>query len=209
MIFGKDRRCIECHRPAGQGYEKSGFDLTTYEGLMKGTKYGSMVVPGNPDMSNLMLLLDWKASPELNMPHGKKQLSTCDRDAIREWIRREPKTISCRDLQIQIAPLGASDGTPQEARLRLRLARYRTAFLRRGVNSKTASTHANSPVRKARIATIEVEVTALLGSAERLRLWERRPPPICQNYDQECGEEDRHNTKVWDAKRGFSSTNSP
>ena len=84
-------RCIECHRPAGQGYEKSGLDLTTYEGLMKGTKYGSMVEPGNPDMSNLMLLLDWKASPELNMPHGKKQLSICDRDAIREWIRQGAK----------------------------------------------------------------------------------------------------------------------
>ncbi len=84
-------RCIECHQPGGQGYEKSGLDLTTYEGLMKGTKYGSMVVPGNPDMSNLMLLLDWKASPELNMPHGKKQLSICDRDAIREWIRQGAK----------------------------------------------------------------------------------------------------------------------
>jgi mono/diheme cytochrome c family protein len=84
-------RCIECHRPAGLGYEKSGLDLTTYEGLMKGTKYGSMVVPGNPDISNLMLLLDWKASPELNMPHGKKQLSICDRDAIREWIRQGAK----------------------------------------------------------------------------------------------------------------------
>jgi hypothetical protein len=50
-----------------------------------------MVVPGDPDMSNLMLLLDLKASPELNMPHGKKQLSICDRDAIREWIRQGAK----------------------------------------------------------------------------------------------------------------------
>lgn len=84
-------RCIECHQPGGQGYEKSGLDLTRYEGLMKGTKYGSMVVPGDPDMSNLMWLLDWKASPELNMPHAKKQLSICDRDAIREWIRQGAK----------------------------------------------------------------------------------------------------------------------
>jgi mono/diheme cytochrome c family protein len=84
-------RCIECHQPGGQGYEKSGLDLTTYEGVMKGTKYGSMIEPGNPDMSNLMLLLDWKASPEINMPHGKKQLSICDRDAIREWIRQGAK----------------------------------------------------------------------------------------------------------------------
>ena len=84
-------RCIECHQPGGQGYEKSGLDLRTYEGLMKGTKYGSMVTPGDPDVSNLMLLLDWKASPEINMPHGRKQLSICDRDAIREWIRQGAK----------------------------------------------------------------------------------------------------------------------
>ncbi len=81
-------RCIQCHQPSGQGYQKSGLDLTTYEGLMKGTKYGAMVVPGDPEASNLMLLLDWRASPELRMPHGKKKLSTCDRDDIRHWIRQ-------------------------------------------------------------------------------------------------------------------------
>ena len=84
-------RCIDCHQPGGQGYEKSGLDLSTYEGVMKGTKYGPMIVPGDPDTSNLMWLLDWKASPELRMPHGKKKLSTCDRDAIRHWIREGAK----------------------------------------------------------------------------------------------------------------------
>jgi hypothetical protein len=79
-------RCIDCHQPGGQGYEQSGLDLSTYEGVMKGTKYGPIVVPGDPDSSNLMWLLDWRASPELRMPHGKKKLSTCDRDAIRSWI---------------------------------------------------------------------------------------------------------------------------
>jgi hypothetical protein len=61
---------------------------------MKGTKYGSMVVPGNPDLSNLMLLPDWKASPELNMPHGKKQLSTCDRPAKRNAEKCSPLRFS-------------------------------------------------------------------------------------------------------------------
>jgi mono/diheme cytochrome c family protein len=84
-------RCIDCHQPGGQGYEKSGLDLSTYEGVMKGTKYGPLIVPGDPDTSNLMWLLDWKASPELRMPHGKKKLSTCDRDAIRHWIREGAK----------------------------------------------------------------------------------------------------------------------
>ncbi len=84
-------RCVSCHQPVGEGYEKSGFDLTTYEGLMKGTKYGPMVIPRDPETSNLMWLLDWRASPQLRMPHGQKKLSTCDRDAIRTWIREGAK----------------------------------------------------------------------------------------------------------------------
>jgi len=84
-------RCASCHQSGGAGYEKSGLDLTTYEGLMKGTKFGAMVVPRDPESSNLMWLLDWRASPEVRMPHGKKKLSTCDRNAIRAWIREGAK----------------------------------------------------------------------------------------------------------------------
>ena len=84
-------RCESCHQPGGEGVEKSGLDLTSYAGVMKGTKFGPMVIPGEPESSNLMLLLDWRASAELRMPHGKKQLSSCDRNAIRAWIREGAK----------------------------------------------------------------------------------------------------------------------
>jgi hypothetical protein len=84
-------RCVDCHRPGGPGYEASGLDLTTYEGLMKGTSHGPMVIPGDPDSSNLMWLLDWRASPELRMPHGSKKLSVCDRNEIRRWISEGAK----------------------------------------------------------------------------------------------------------------------
>jgi mono/diheme cytochrome c family protein len=84
-------RCVGCHQTGGEGAEKSGLDLTSYAGLMNGTKFGKMVIPGDPESSNLMWLLDWRASPELRMPHGKKKLSTCDRDAIRAWIREGAK----------------------------------------------------------------------------------------------------------------------
>ena len=84
-------RCASCHQSGGAGYEKSGLDLTTYKGLMKGTRFGAMVVPRDPEGSNLMWLLDWRASPEVRMPHGKKKLSTCDRNAIRAWIREGAK----------------------------------------------------------------------------------------------------------------------
>jgi mono/diheme cytochrome c family protein len=84
-------RCASCHAPGGQGYLASGLDLTTYEGLMKGTKYGPMIVPGDADTSNLMRLLDWRAGAALRMPHGKKKLSVCDRGAIRAWIDQGAK----------------------------------------------------------------------------------------------------------------------
>ena len=84
-------RCFSCHQPGGQGNEKSGLDLSSYAGVMKGTKSGKMVIPGDPEGSNLMWLLDWRGDPETHMPLGKKKLSTCDRDAIRAWIREGAK----------------------------------------------------------------------------------------------------------------------
>jgi hypothetical protein len=58
---------------------------------MQGTKYGAMVIPGNAEYSNLMWLLDWRASPQLRMPHGKQQLPAGERDTIRTWIRQGAK----------------------------------------------------------------------------------------------------------------------
>jgi hypothetical protein len=44
-------------------------------------------MPRDPDGSNLVWLLDHRASPQIRMPHGTKKLSTCDRNDIRTWIR--------------------------------------------------------------------------------------------------------------------------
>lgn len=84
-------RCFSCHQISGKGDEKSGLDLSTYEGVMRGTRMGKMVIPGDPESSNLMWLLDWRGAPETHMPLGKKKLSTCDRDTIRTWIREGAK----------------------------------------------------------------------------------------------------------------------
>ena len=84
-------RCVSCHSPGGEGLKASGLDLTTHKGVLAGTKFGPMVIPGDPDSSNLMRLLDWRVSPQLRMPHNKKQLSVCDRNAIRAWIREGAK----------------------------------------------------------------------------------------------------------------------
>src|SRR5208337_1594766 len=44
-----------------------------------------------PETSNLMRLLDWRVPEAVRMPHAQKQLSTCDRDAVRTWIRQGAK----------------------------------------------------------------------------------------------------------------------
>ena len=76
--------CVSCHSPGGQGLEASGLDLTSYDGLMKGTKFGPMVIPGKPDSSNVIVLIDGKA--KVRMPFGHKALPSCLRDIVYGWI---------------------------------------------------------------------------------------------------------------------------
>lgn len=78
--------CQSCHRPGGEGYKASGLDLRSYAGLMKGTKYGSMVVPGKPDESNLIAIIFGRTSPKISMPFHHKPLPDCLRNDIWTWI---------------------------------------------------------------------------------------------------------------------------
>ncbi|MGE5477028.1 MAG: c-type cytochrome domain-containing protein [Bacteroidales bacterium] len=86
-----DLRCTMCHTPGQPGTEASGLDLSNYDTTMKGTKHGPMIVAGDPVSSNLMRLIDGKADKSLQMPHGKKKLSSCDRETIRKWIKQGAK----------------------------------------------------------------------------------------------------------------------
>ena len=76
--------CASCHAPGGEGAKASGLDLTTYDGLMRGTKLGPMVVPGKPDESNLFVLIAGKA--KVRMPFEHKPLPNCLRQNIWSWI---------------------------------------------------------------------------------------------------------------------------
>ncbi|MBC8339219.1 MAG: hypothetical protein ISR51_03025 [Rhodospirillales bacterium] len=83
--------CIECHQPGGVGLEKTGLDLSTYEGVMRGTKHGPIVVPGDSFSSNLSALIEGRGRPEINMPHARKPMSKWQRHLIRRWINRGAK----------------------------------------------------------------------------------------------------------------------
>lgn len=84
-----ESRCVACHNPSGEGYKTSGLDLSTYEGLMAGTKYGPIIVPGEPMVSNLNVLVEGRA--QVRMPHNQRPLLTAQTNILRDWVKQGAK----------------------------------------------------------------------------------------------------------------------
>ena len=79
--------CLECHAKGGAGEVKSGLNMVTHADLMKGTKFGAIIKPGDSLSSTIMLLIEGKADPSINMPHGDREpLSTEQIKTIKIWI---------------------------------------------------------------------------------------------------------------------------
>ncbi|MDT8319331.1 MAG: c-type cytochrome domain-containing protein [Xanthomonadales bacterium] len=84
-----ERHCIDCHQPGGAGYEASEFSMTSYDALMKGTKYGPMIIPEDPEGSNMVVLMEGRADPSISMPHGNLDpVPREDIQTIRKWIEQ-------------------------------------------------------------------------------------------------------------------------
>jgi hypothetical protein len=81
-----DANCMACHVPGGEGYEKSGLLMDSYEAVMKGTQYGPVVIPGSSVSSTLYRLVSGQADPSIRMPHGQGALPEKDVAAIATWI---------------------------------------------------------------------------------------------------------------------------
>ncbi len=86
-----DANCVECHVPGGKGFNKTGLLLDSYDGLMKGTNFGPVVVPGSSVSSTLYRLVSGKADPSISMPHGMGPLPEADVTTIAAWIDQGAK----------------------------------------------------------------------------------------------------------------------
>ena len=94
-----EANCFTCHDGKGEGTQASGFILLTYDDLMKGTKYGQVVVPGDSLSSTLYLMIDHQVDPKIQMPphHDSAadgQLGPLSRDTIetiKTWIDQGAK----------------------------------------------------------------------------------------------------------------------
>ena len=83
--------CLSCHKPGGEGYTASGFSVESYEAVMKGTRLGPVVSAGSHAGSTMVLLLERKAHPSINMPKDKPPLPDGKIDIIRKWIDQGAK----------------------------------------------------------------------------------------------------------------------
>jgi hypothetical protein len=86
-----DTNCVSCHVPGGAGFEKTGLRLDSYDGLMKGTQFGPVVVPGSSVSSTLYRLVSGQADPSIRMPHGQAALPEADVSTIAAWIDQGAK----------------------------------------------------------------------------------------------------------------------
>lgn len=81
------QHCIECHQQSGSGFLASGLDMSSYQNLMKGTKFGPVIKAGDSVSSTLVILVEGRADPSLKMPHGEKDSLTVEQTKkLRLWI---------------------------------------------------------------------------------------------------------------------------
>ena len=87
-----EQNCLECHQAGGIGLKTSGFNMETYDGLMKGTNFGPMIIAGDSQGSNMLVLMEGRADPSISMPHGQQDpVSEHDIQTIRLWINQGAK----------------------------------------------------------------------------------------------------------------------
>jgi mono/diheme cytochrome c family protein len=88
-----DKHCGECHTNNGKGTKASGFSIDNYGALMKGTKYGPVIIAGDPLSSTLYRLVSGKTDASIQMPHGKEPLTSKEISKIEQWISQGAKNI--------------------------------------------------------------------------------------------------------------------
>lgn len=86
-----DANCTECHTSGGDGAQASGFITTDYDSVMKGTKYGPVIVAGNAVSSSFYRLVAGLVDPSIQMPHGKEAISQDNIAKIEKWIDQGAK----------------------------------------------------------------------------------------------------------------------
>jgi len=83
--------CLNCHQSGGKGYEASGLDMSSYQTLMKGTKFGSVIKPGDSFTSIFIQVIEGRVHASLKMPYGTSGLAHDKVDILKKWVSQGAK----------------------------------------------------------------------------------------------------------------------
>jgi len=84
--------CLSCHSPGGKGLEKSGLNMSNYQSLMKGTKFGSVINPGNSFTSIFIQVIEGRVHASIKMPYGMAGgLSKPNILILKKWVEQGAK----------------------------------------------------------------------------------------------------------------------
>jgi hypothetical protein len=87
-----DDYCLNCHKPGGKGYKKNELDMRTYKSLMKGTKFGTVIKPGDSYTSILVQAVEGRVHPSIRMPYGIQGGLAKDKiELLRKWVQQGAK----------------------------------------------------------------------------------------------------------------------
>jgi hypothetical protein len=79
--------CLSCHQPGGKGFEKSGLDMSTYQSLMKGTKFGAVIKPSDSFTSIIIQVIEGRVHESIKMPFGRSgNLPRNKIEILKKWV---------------------------------------------------------------------------------------------------------------------------
>lgn len=83
-------KCLQCHKPPdGIGYVQTGLDMESYDTLMKGTIFGTVIIPGDSKRSVINKLTEGRAGELMRMPHGDaKKLTVEEVELLNIWVNQ-------------------------------------------------------------------------------------------------------------------------
>jgi hypothetical protein len=91
--------CAKCH---GADAQKGGLSLATFTELQKGGGSGAIVVPGDPEKSRLLLVVDHRVDPK--MPSASQKIPAEHIAIIKLWIEQGAKENSGSKVNIPVMP---------------------------------------------------------------------------------------------------------
>ena len=90
--------CLACHAPGGQGFAVSGFSVESYDSVMKGTKFARVIVPGSSIESTLVILIEHRADPAINMPRSVDPAKAKHDEFLTQW--KQPQRLPPEQIKV-------------------------------------------------------------------------------------------------------------